>query len=384
MPDRLRILFAIGWLGAGGSERQLLGILKHLDRTRFEPHLYLLSRSGEFLSDVPDDVPVLEFSESDRKPLLNLPGRIYRRQVDHLAQTLKDGRFDAVYDRTSMMTLVAGPAADRARVPRVSSIVCDPSWDLLMNHDRFRRRKQRVLTRSYRSAARVVANSNPLRDAAITFYRLQPEKTETVFNGFDFREIRRLAEIDEHELEADRFHIVTAGRFQHQKGIEDLLDAMYEVVHKKGRKEALLHLVGSGPEEETLRYLVDELELAGHVRFTGFMANPFSLFRQADLFCLASLYEGSPNVLVEAMSCGLPVLSTHCEHGPGEILEDGRLGELVPIGSWEAMSEEIEDAMVHPEKWQSRAAEAALSVADRFDINRTTKELEAILEAVAR
>ena len=96
MTDRIRVLFAIGSLGCGGSERQLLNILERIDRSRFEPHLYLLDRSGEFLSLVPDDVSITAFSDDFRTDGLYIPGRIFRQQVSHLTSHLKQSRFDVV------------------------------------------------------------------------------------------------------------------------------------------------------------------------------------------------------------------------------------------------------------------------------------------------
>ena len=79
MTDRLKILLAIGTMSGGGSERQLLGVLKYLDRTRFEPCLYLISREGELLSEIPDDVRVISFWDRHQAPKLNYPGALYRK-----------------------------------------------------------------------------------------------------------------------------------------------------------------------------------------------------------------------------------------------------------------------------------------------------------------
>ena len=111
MSRRLRVLFAIGSLAAGGSERQILNILRHIDRQHIEPHLYLLDRSGEFLRDVPTDVCIAAFS--DEHPTANwyFPGRIRRQQVAHLSKVLVEQRIDVLYDRTFLMPLITTPLA---------------------------------------------------------------------------------------------------------------------------------------------------------------------------------------------------------------------------------------------------------------------------------
>jgi hypothetical protein len=146
MTDRIRVLFAIGSLAGGGSERQLVNILRHIDRSKFEPHLYLVSRSGEFLSLVPDDVSITAFDDEPGSGGVYLPGRIRREQIAHFRSTLIEKKIHVVYDRTPHMTLVAGPACRQLRVPNISTVVSNPADDLRDNIGRFRWWKFRVLS----------------------------------------------------------------------------------------------------------------------------------------------------------------------------------------------------------------------------------------------
>ena len=91
-----------------------------------------------------------------------------------------------------------------------------------------------------------------------------------------------------------------------------------------------LMLLGAGPMLDELRGLATSLGIAEHVSFEGFVPNPLPYMRAADAFVLSSRSEGFGNVLVEAMGCGTPVISTDCPHGPAEILANGRYGILVP------------------------------------------------------
>jgi glycosyltransferase involved in cell wall biosynthesis len=88
--------------------------------------------------------------------------------------------------------------------------------------------------------------------------------------------------------------------------------------------------------------------LHGEVRLEGFVDNPFAYMRRADLFVLSSAWEGLPGVLIQAMACGTPVVSTDCPSGPREILEGGRLGPLVPVGDPEALARAILETLRRP------------------------------------
>jgi glycosyltransferase involved in cell wall biosynthesis len=98
-------------------------------------------------------------------------------------------------------------------------------------------------------------------------------------------------------------------------------------------------ILGSGPEEWRLKGLAQELGIEDDVHFTGFVINPFAYMSRASLFVLASTWEGLPGVLIQAMACGCPVVSTDCPTGPDEILDHGRYGRLVPIDDVQAMTE---------------------------------------------
>ena len=118
---------------------------------------------------------------------------------------------------------------------------------------------------------------------------------------------------------------VNAGRLVAQKDHATLLRAFALVLQ---RMPARLLILGNGPLQPELEQLAAELGIAEHVRFAGFVVNPLPYFRRAAAFVLSSRYEGFGNVLIEAMACGTPVITTDCPYGPGEIVDNGRFGRL--------------------------------------------------------
>src|SRR4051812_20947341 len=113
-------------MSGGGSQRQMIGILQRLARSRFEPLLYLISPGGELLSEVPSDVPVFVFADRYRPPTFGYPGQAHRARVRDLGRLLAEKRIDLLYDRTYHMTLISGGATRLRPTPRISTIVTDP------------------------------------------------------------------------------------------------------------------------------------------------------------------------------------------------------------------------------------------------------------------
>ena len=139
--------------------------------------------------------------------------------------------------------------------------------------------------------------------------------------------------------------ILNVGRLDRQKDQATLLRAFARL---RAKRPARLMILGEGGERARLEALAQELGIADDVALPGFVANPLPYMREAAVFALSSLYEGLPTVLIEALFCGCPVVSTDCVSGPREILEDGRYGHLVPVGDDAALAEALAATLTHP------------------------------------
>ena len=117
--------------------------------------------------------------------------------------------------------------------------------------------------------------------------------------------------------------------------------------------------VGDGAGRDALLALARELGVADRVILAGFQSDPTPFYQTANLFALSSDYEGFGNVLVEAMACGTPVVSTDCPSGPSEILEGGKYGRLVPVGDVDAMAQALAQTLDAPPPAEPLKARAA-------------------------
>jgi len=390
---KLRVVFSIGAMHGGGSERQIVHLLNHLDRREFEPFLYLVYRTGPLLPLLPNDVPVVSFEERAPRSGIYLPGRMHARRVQDFAAYLKEVRADVSYDRTFLMTLISAAGAQKIGVPNISTIVTDPETGFAPVAGRFQWFKHRMLHRLYNRSARVLAVSDGAREAAIRFYDIRPDRIETHRNGVDTTSIQALAvvPIDNDWWNAPargpaarRVRLLSAGRLNHQKGFHHLVTAAAELRRRDPQLDLRLAILGDGSHRDVLQQQIEALGMGDFIRLPGFQTNAPAWYQSADLFVLPSLIEGMPNVLLEAMACGTPVVSTDCNSGPREILNGGTLGELVTVDSSNALVAGIQRILADPEAARSRAASARSIIESEWSIQSAARRLEDFLRRAAR
>ena len=387
--DRIRVVFSIGAMHGGGSERQIALLLRHLDRQLFQPFLYLIYKSGPLLDLVPSDVQIDSFDSRVTDSRIYLPGLMHSRRVQDFATYLSEVKADVSYDRTFLMTLISAAGAQKVGVPNVSTIVTNPETGFAPVAGRFQWFKRRMLHRLYNNSAQVLAVSDGAREAAIRFYGIQPDRIATHLNGVDVEWIQQQADqkINEEWWTGDRrsgsasrvFRIVTAGRLNEQKGFHFLIEAITQLRSRHRDIEFRLAILGDGPRREKLERQIAESDLRSTVHLTGFQDNAVAWYSSADVFVLPSLIEGMPNVLLEAMACGTPVISSDCPSGPAQILDGGRYGKLIPASSVEKLQDAIEATLLDTKTAERTANAAQAHVAENWSVQNATRQLEQIL-----
>lgn len=139
--------------------------------------------------------------------------------------------------------------------------------------------------------------------------------------------------------------VLAVGRLSKEKDYPTMLRAFRRV---RAQRSAHLVILGEGEDRDALEQLATDLGVADDVDLLGFKKNPYPYMRHASVFAMSSTYEGLPTVMIEAMACGTPVVSTDCPNGPREILQGGRYGKLVPIRDDEALATAVLTSLSQP------------------------------------
>jgi glycosyltransferase involved in cell wall biosynthesis len=362
VPDAT-IAFLIPSFDGGGAEAMTIRLSGELARRGRRVDLVTFRPEGENAARVPDTVRLVDLKV---RRLLLAPLAIRRYLRAERPAVLVTALVHA-----NVFALVG-----RLLAPGCGTALIVTERNMLSVHARHSRRWSRRLFKPaarllYRFADRVVGISRGVAEDIRSIARLPPEKVSFIHNPAMSPDcIERSLRPIERVLAppSDGPVIITAGRLDPQKDHATLLRAFARLV---SQRPARLVILGQGPLRASLEDLARRLGVEDRVALPGYVEEPLPHLRSADLFVLSSIYEGFGNVLVEALACGLPVVSTDCPSGPSEILDGGAFGRLVPPGDVEALAAALLEALAEPRRpaeQQRRAREFTLErCADRFE-----------------
>ena len=316
-------------LCGGGVERIRIVLAHEFARAGHEVEFVLMQARGELLDEASASFSVVDLASPRAR---SLPFALTR----YLRQRRPDALLSAMWPLT-----VIAPLAQRISGHKCKVLVSEHG--ILSAQYRDWGRLHRLLLRlstflGYRDVNCRIGVSAGVAAEMAALSGMRKDAFEVVYNPASPRALPEQAALDV----ADRLwsgssgaRILTVGKMKAVKNHQLLLRAFARL----DRPDARLMFVGDGQRREALLSLAQELGVTDRVIFAGFHPDPTPFYKTSDLFVLSSNYEGFGNVIVEAMACGTPVVSTDCPSGPTEILENGKWGRLIPVGNADALAE---------------------------------------------
>lgn len=376
----LRVAILLDDLAGGGVERTMIKLAGGLAARGHMVELLVAQSTGPLVDEVPATVRVVVLephrhlmarlcvARADPRgiALLSRPVLLARRKhlgrmalrLPSLVTHLRAHRPDALLSAKLKPNLCAVWAQALARVPTriVLTERTSPSEHFPDGKVRARHRAiPRLMRRYYPRADRIVTVAHALADDLARFSGIARHRIDTVYNPVvDDRLTTSAGELPDHPwfVEDDPPIVLSAGRLEMRKDFATLVRA-FAIVRQQRPVRLVILGDGKRPDidvrmREALLSLASELGVQDDVSLPGFVLNPFGYMARAGVFVLPSHYEGLPGVLIQAMACGCPVVSTDCPTGPREILEGGRHGRLVPVADPEAMAAAIAQTLDQP------------------------------------
>jgi len=361
-PQRLAV-FLPGLYG-GGAERTMLNLAGGLAALGYPVDLVLAMSEGPYMSLIPDTVRLIELKASRTATSVPALMRYLRREGPAgMVSALSRANLVAVWARW----LTGLPNRLLVNEQNTLSVLTRNAHD-------WRVRVVPSLARIfYPWATAVVAVSQGVADDLVESLSLPRDLVKVIHNPGVAPEMREKAKqpLAHPWFEAGLAPVVLAvGSLTPQKDFENLLRAIALV---RAKRPVRLLILGEGEERPRLEGLVRELHLEDDVAFPGFVDNPYAYMARAALFVLSSRWEGLPTVLVEAMYCGAPLVATDCPSGPREILRNGELGCLVPVGQPAGLAEAILKTL------DGRTPRPGASSCDPYTVERVAEQYLALL-----
>jgi glycosyltransferase involved in cell wall biosynthesis len=371
-----RIAFFLADFGIGGAEKVSANLIQEMSKRGITIDLVLIKQEdsyfnettnqlGSYLSEIPSEVRVINLG-SERAIKATLPFAKYLQQYKPWA----------VISHLHYVNVIAVLAKQIARSDTRLILVEHNTISAAKSNTKSYAVVKLLMKLLYPKATSIVAVSQAASRSLEEYLGFAPEKVQTIYNPVVNQHLFTKAEqsLDHAWFQKDSAPVFLAvGRLTEQKDFPTLIKAFARL---RQQKNAHLLILGEGEQRKELSDLIQSLGLIEDVHLDGFASNPYAYMSRAAAFVLSSRWEGLPTVLIEAMACGCPVISTDCPSGPREILDSGLYGNLVPVGDEQALCQamlQILEAPMHRERLVNRAIEIA-------SIKKATSEYLALLD----
>ena len=366
MVAKKKILFFMWSFSLGGGAEKILStIVSNLDPEKYDIDILEMEHFDKGYESVPKHVRILK-SFQDYRQARWLRALLWRMRI-YFPRLTRHLLVKDDYDVEVSFTIMNPPLlfSKRREVKKISWI--HGSIEEFLK-DSYKRESHR---RQLDAADTIVGISNKTSNSIKEVYPDYASKLQTVYNGYDFKTILEKSQ-EKIDIEIASQSICTIGRIEENKGSDRVVEVI-RLLHQEG-KHYHLYFIGAGDMEEELKKRVKEYGLEDYVHFLGYQKNPYQYLSQTKVLLSMSKQEGFPGVYVEALSLGLPFVSTDVG-GAEELSQEGRFGQI--IESNQEAAQAITNYMTSASNFDVNEASQFIQ---QFTIAKQIEQVEKLLE----
>lgn len=366
MVDKKKILFFMWSFSLGGGAEKILStIVSNLDPKKYNIDILEIEHFDKGYEPVPDNVRILKALQDYRQPRW-LRALLWRLRI-YFPRLTRRLLVKDQYDVEVSFTIMNPPLlfSKRKEVKKISWI--HGSIEEFLTDSSKRESHKRQLN----AADTIVGISKKTSNSIKEVYPEYSKKLITVYNGYNFESILEKSR-EKIDIEIEPQSICTIGRIEENKGSDRVVEVI-RLLHQQGKKYHL-YFIGAGDIEEELKKKVQAYQLEDYVHFLGYQRNPYQYLSHMKVLLSMSKQEGFPGVYVEALSLGVPFVSTEVG-GAEELSQEGRFGKIVE--SNQEAAQEIENYMTAASNFDANEASKFIQ---QFTIAKQIEQVEKLIE----
>jgi glycosyltransferase involved in cell wall biosynthesis len=362
--NKKQILFFHPNLSSGGAERVMIHMVNNFDRSKFDISLLLADKSGKFLQDIKDDIPIygLNVKRLRLSGIVKLYFFVWKKKPDIIFSNYT--RYNAaviflkLFWQKKMKIVIR-----ETGVPTSNYFKNKPYilwlYKLFINN-----------------ANLIIAQSTDMYNGILKIYKANPNIIKKINNPVDFALIdKKIVENKFVNLPTNKINILAVGWLTYQKGFDLLIERFAELADIS---KYHITILGVGEQENYLKKLAKEKGVFESISFLGFEKNPYIYMKKADIFISCSRHEGFPNAVIEALACGKPVITNSYKGGINEIIITGKNGLFFNIYEKKSL-EKVLDNYSNTKFWTDK--DISTDCFMRWNKDKIIKEYEqAIIE----
>jgi glycosyltransferase involved in cell wall biosynthesis len=366
-----RIIIIINSLTGGGAEKIVTMLLHKLSRKKYL--ITLLVFTDNFQYFIPEDIEIIILN---KKKIFGYILIIFR--LKKIFTQKEPFCIISFLFRVNLVTIIA------KKLSKVNSALIisernNLTSSIMKSKIYWRIAGSYLIKKLYPLSTAIITPSKGVKKDLVDNFNIKSSKIHMIYNGIDIREISEAArEIPDHGWYQNKNYpiIIGMGRLVKHKGFFDLINAFAEVSRYI---KCYLVILGEGKELGNLKNLCKNLKIEKEVSFPGFQNNPYPFLSHSDIFVLPSYFEGFPNVILEAMVCGVPVISTKCHYGPEELITNNVNGILIPVGNKASLVSSLKK-LINSEQLRYFLSENAKDRSSSFKIENMISDYERIID----